>query len=61
MILKSIFGVIRYTDDGRTDRLTDGLKFCRFNFLRDFGHALNFLKPDIGTIKMRPHKDLDEC
>ena len=61
MILKSIFGVIKYTDDGRTDRLTDGLKFCRFNFLCDFGHALNFLKPDIGTIKMRPHKDLDEC
>ena len=61
MILKSIFRVIEYTDDGRTDRLTDGLKFCRFDFLRDFGHALNFLKPDHGTIKMRPHKDLDEC
>ena len=52
---------MKYTDDRRTDRLTDGLKFCRFNFLFDFGHALNFLKPDIGTIKMRPHKDLDEC
>ena len=61
MLLKSIFEVIKYTDNGRTDRLTDRLKFCRFNFLRDFGHAFNFLKPDHGTIKMRPHKDLDEC
>ena len=38
------FGVIKYTDDGRTDRLTDGLKFCRFNFLRDFWSCFKFLK-----------------
>ena len=61
MIMKSFFGVIEYIDDGRTDRLTEGLTICRFNFLRDFGHPWNFLKPDHGTIKMRPHKALDKC